>query len=95
MLSYPRTRCLGSAAITLAYVARGAIDCYSIDNLKSWDIAAGALIIREAGGKIYNQDGSRLDIMKGECVCAGTEKLCRILIDGLKECKKWRVIIEK
>lgn len=41
-------RCLGSSALQLAYVARGCIDGYQVDDLKLWDIAAGALLIREA-----------------------------------------------
>lgn len=39
-------RAIGSAALTLGYVAKGAIDIYYIEFLKPWDIAAGALIVQ-------------------------------------------------
>ena len=50
-------RRLGSAAIDLCYVARGTLDGYYEINLKPWDVAAGVLILQEAGGKITRQDG--------------------------------------
>ncbi len=45
-------RCSGSAALDLAYVGSGRLDGYFQNNLNIWDIAAGILIIDEAGGKI-------------------------------------------
>ena len=53
----PRTRCIGSAALTLCYVASGIFDCYHVEDLKAWDIAGGAVILREAGGVIYHTKG--------------------------------------
>lgn len=41
----------------MAYVARGALDCFHMDGLKVWDIAAGTLIIREAGGTVIDTKG--------------------------------------
>ena len=46
------TRCLGSAAAELCYVARGAYNAYFHNDLKIWDIAAAALILKQAGGDI-------------------------------------------
>ncbi|CAN0369874.1 unnamed protein product [Ectocarpus sp. 6 AP-2014] len=46
------TRMLGSAAIMLAWVACGRLTCYWEPDLNSWDIAAGALLIQEAGGEM-------------------------------------------
>jgi myo-inositol-1(or 4)-monophosphatase len=43
-------RALGSAALNIAYVAAGWVDGYFSVHMKPWDQAAGALIIREAGG---------------------------------------------
>lgn len=53
----------GSAALNLAYVAAGRIDGYWSVSLKPWDMAAGALIVTEAGGKTSKSDGTPLDIM--------------------------------
>lgn len=58
---------------------------YHIDDLKPWDVAAGALLITEAGGSIYNSDGTPFDIMKNSLVCAGTHKLCQEVIRGIQE----------
>ena len=50
-------RRLGSAAIDLCYVAKGVFDGYYEINLKPWDVAAGILVLLEAGGKISRHDG--------------------------------------
>ena len=51
-------RCSGSAALDLAYVAAGRLDGIWYHRLNIWDFAAGALIVREAGGKITAIDGT-------------------------------------
>jgi myo-inositol-1(or 4)-monophosphatase len=51
-------RRLGSAALDLAYVACGRFDGFYAPNLHPWDAAAGAVIVREAGGLVTNLDGS-------------------------------------
>ena len=51
-------RRLGSAAIDLCYVAAGRLDGFWERDLKPWDIAAGALIVTEAGGRMTMMDGS-------------------------------------
>jgi myo-inositol-1(or 4)-monophosphatase len=51
-------RRLGSAAIDLCYVAAGRMDGFWESDLKPWDIAGGALILTEAGGRITNMDGA-------------------------------------
>jgi myo-inositol-1(or 4)-monophosphatase len=50
-------RRIGSAAVDLAYVACGRFDAFFEYNLNSWDIAAGAFIVQQAGGNIMNFDG--------------------------------------
>jgi myo-inositol-1(or 4)-monophosphatase len=50
-------RRLGSAALDLCYVAAGRFDGFWEQHLKPWDVAAGALIVREAGGTITGMDG--------------------------------------
>lgn len=68
-------RALGSAALTLGYVAKGAIDAYNIEDLKPWDIAAGALIVQEAGGVVIDISGGKYNIMKPDVIVAGNQKL--------------------
>lgn len=55
-------RRLGSAAIDLCWVACGRFDGFWEYNLNPWDIAAGYLIVEEAGGKITNFDGDPYDV---------------------------------
>ncbi|MDB5019991.1 MAG: Inositol monophosphatase [Pedobacter sp.] len=50
-------RRIGSAAVDLAYVACGRFDAFFEYNLNSWDIAAGAFIVQQAGGNIMNFSG--------------------------------------
>jgi len=42
----------GAAALDLAYVAAGRLDAFFVESLKAWDIAAGMLLITEAGGQV-------------------------------------------
>ena len=51
-------RRLGSAALDLCYVAAGRMDGFWESDLKAWDIAGGALIVAEAGGRVTGTDGS-------------------------------------
>ncbi len=58
-------RRLGSAALDLAYLAAGRFDGYWESRLNPWDIAAGMLIVREAGGKITHYDNSDYKLSNG------------------------------
>ncbi len=55
----------GSAAIDLAYVAWGRLDGYWERGLSPWDIAAGVVLVREAGGLVTAYDGNPLDVFSG------------------------------
>jgi myo-inositol-1(or 4)-monophosphatase len=55
-------RMTGSAALGLAYAACGRIDLYTHVNISPWDIAAGILLVREAGGVATERDGSPMRI---------------------------------
>jgi myo-inositol-1(or 4)-monophosphatase len=72
----------GAAALDLCYVAAGRLDGFWETNLKPWDLAAGALIIREAGGIVSGLDGSENYLDAGHILCgtpkiyAGLAKLC-------------------
>ncbi|MGA9996255.1 MAG: inositol monophosphatase family protein [Pyrinomonadaceae bacterium] len=52
----------GSAALDLAYVACGRFDGFWEEGLNPWDVAAGVLMIEEAGGRVSRYDGSAFDI---------------------------------
>ena len=52
----------GAAALDLAYVACGRFDGFWEEGLKPWDVAAGSLLIQEAGGRVSKYDGAPLNI---------------------------------
>jgi len=64
----------GAAALDLCYVAAGRLDAFWETGLKSWDMAAGALIVREAGGIVSGLDGSEGFMESGHILC-GTPKM--------------------
>jgi myo-inositol-1(or 4)-monophosphatase len=64
-------RRMGSAAIDLAYVAAGRLDGYWELHLSPHDVAAGALLVREAGGKVSDADGGQDWLRGGHIVAAG------------------------
>jgi myo-inositol-1(or 4)-monophosphatase len=72
MLSHGVRRA-GSAAIDLVYVACGRLDAYWEIGLKPWDMAAGSIIVSEAGGTISRMDGQPLDIHGPNIVADNTK----------------------
>ncbi len=75
-------RRFGSAALDLAYVAAGRVDGFWERGLSPWDFAAGAVLVREAGGFAREVDGG--DFMQTGAVIAGNERVLRLLGDALK-----------
>jgi myo-inositol-1(or 4)-monophosphatase len=67
----------GSAALDLAWVAAGRVDAYWERSLSAWDIAAGAVIVREAGGLAREVDGG--DFMQTGAILAANEALLKPL----------------
>lgn len=65
-------RRIGSAALDLCYVAAGRMDAYYEHGVKAWDIAAGVLILEEAGGKTTDFRGDGLDLEGLEIVATNT-----------------------
>jgi len=63
-------RRLGSAALDLCYVACGRWDGFWEKRLKIWDLAAGSLIVEEAGGKVTDLNGDNLYIQSGDILAA-------------------------
>ena len=80
-------RRMGSAALDLAYVAAGRFDAYWESNLAAWDIAAGIVLVREAGGFVSDLNGRDTMLATGGIV-AGNEILSRKLGDLLKKAGK-------
>jgi myo-inositol-1(or 4)-monophosphatase len=72
----------GSAALDLAWVACGRVDAFWEFGLKPWDVAAGALLVDEAGGRVTNMDGSRLDLA-GAQIVASNRRVHREMIDTI------------
>ena len=62
-------RMIGSAAMALCYVAAGRLDAYAERYIGQWDYMAGALIVKEAGGRVTNYAGDDY-IMEGDSVVA-------------------------
>lgn len=62
-------RC-GSAAIDLAMVAEGTYDLYWEQRLNPWDLAAGALLVAEAGGRVTDYEGNPCDVRRGFIVAS-------------------------
>jgi myo-inositol-1(or 4)-monophosphatase len=56
----------GAAALDLCYVAAGRLDAFWEYGLHIWDIAAGAVIVEEAGGSIIQPDNGKVDLYKGD-----------------------------
>ena len=73
----------GSAALDLAYVASGRLDAYWEFGLKPWDIAAGALLVKEAGGLVSDPFGGETFLKTGDIV-AGTPKVFKSLIQTIR-----------
>jgi myo-inositol-1(or 4)-monophosphatase len=63
-------RRLGSAALDLCYVAKGSFDAYWEVGLKPWDIAAGLVVLLEAGGMATSLDGSPVDLARGDLLAS-------------------------
>jgi myo-inositol-1(or 4)-monophosphatase len=61
----------GSAALDLAYVAAGRLDGYWEYHLQPWDVAAGTLLVQEAGGQVRRLDGSAWRLGYADVVAAG------------------------
>jgi len=76
-------RRLGSAALDLAYVAAGRLDGVWLMGLSEWDLAAGALLVREAGGLVNDFDGGDTWRSSGDLVAA-TPKIHHEMLEVMK-----------
>jgi myo-inositol-1(or 4)-monophosphatase len=76
-------RRLGSAALNLCYVAQGSLDAYWATSVKIWDIAAGMLILQEAGGVMTSLSGGAIDFDRPYFAAAATPALHQDLLTVL------------
>ena len=76
-------RRLGSAALDLAWTATGRLDGFWERNLRPWDLAAGIVVLREAGGYVSDADGKDAMLARGSVV-AGNEPIHRRLLKLVK-----------
>ncbi|HEX16248.1 MAG TPA: inositol monophosphatase [Deltaproteobacteria bacterium] len=77
----------GAAALNLCYVAAGRFDGFWELKLKPWDVAAGAIIVEEAGGEVTDFDGNPPDIF-GQEIVASNGLIHQEMLEVLKEGKR-------
>jgi myo-inositol-1(or 4)-monophosphatase len=77
-------RDIGCAALNLAYVASGKLDGFWESELKEWDIAAGVIIVREAGGFVSDFNGENTFLESGNII-AGTRKVHQAFMDIIQK----------
>jgi myo-inositol-1(or 4)-monophosphatase len=73
----------GSAALDFAYVACGRLDAFWEMGLSPWDIAAGALLVQEAGGLVGDLGGEQSYLESGD-VCAASPKVFPALLEAMR-----------
>jgi myo-inositol-1(or 4)-monophosphatase len=83
MMRVVNVRRMGCASLDLAYVAAGRFDAFWERGLNSWDIAAGALLVREAGGFVSGVDGE-VNFLETGSICCGNEIMHRELLSLLR-----------
>ena len=74
----------GSAALNLAYVAGGRLDGFWATHIHPWDVAAGVLLVREAGGIVTGRDGEEFDLWNPHFAAAAGTALHRELLNVLE-----------
>ncbi|MEM1307578.1 MAG: inositol monophosphatase family protein, partial [Pseudomonadota bacterium] len=84
MMGTAGVRRTGSAALDLAWTAAGRFDAFFERNLKPWDMAAGILLVREAGGIVSDFEGNQSMMSSGHIV-AGAPPIQRALIKALSD----------
>jgi myo-inositol-1(or 4)-monophosphatase len=83
MSRFSNVRRMGAASLDMAYVAAGRLDAYWERGLNSWDVAAGIVLVREAGGTVNALDG-RADLTQAKDLVCGNEVAERELTAALK-----------
>lgn len=78
--TFERVKCFGSAVIESCFVACGRLDCFVMTMSYPWDIAAGSLMVTEAGGKATHIDGSPMQFVDSEQVVFSNGLLHDVLV---------------
>ncbi len=86
MLNVSGVRRFGACALDLCYVASGRLDGYWERGPHSWDLAAGLLMVKEAGGFISDAFGKD-DVLHADTVVAGNEAMHQMLLKHLKDAR--------
>ncbi len=83
MLQVSGVRRMGAAALDLAYVASGRFDAFWESGIQAWDMAAGIILIREAGGFVTDLDGGP-DMLDSGNIAAGNEIIHGKLLETIR-----------
>lgn len=84
LLAARGVRRLGSAALNLAYIADGRLDGYWATSINPWDVAAGVLLVQEAGGIITDLVGNPYSILDQKILTSATLDLHRQLMETVR-----------
>lgn len=76
-------RSYGAASLEMAYVAAGRLDAYISFNLAPWDMAAGAVLIKEVGGKATNYRGDRLTFLSKDTLLAASPEIHSTILNEI------------
>lgn len=68
--SVSAVRTMGASALDLAYIAAGRLDAFWDRNIKAWDVAAGVLLVREAGGMVTELNGGNNPVNGGSILAS-------------------------
>ena len=82
-------RAIGSAVLSLAWVAAGRLDAYWEPRLGAWDVAAGAILVEEAGGRVTHTNGGPLDLASASTL-ASNGRIHAEMLETLKTVKTAR-----
>ena len=82
-------RAIGSAVLSLAWVAAGRLDAYWEPRLGAWDVAAGAVLVQEAGGRVTHTNGGPLDLTSASTL-ASNGRIHAEMLETLKTVKTTR-----
>ncbi|MEZ4822186.1 MAG: inositol monophosphatase family protein [Ignavibacteria bacterium] len=76
---------LGSAALDLCWTACGRFEAFWEYNLNAWDVAAGALILEEAGGLITDLSGNEFSIYGKELLAVNNKTIQKAMLEVINE----------
>jgi myo-inositol-1(or 4)-monophosphatase len=78
----------GAAALDLSLTARGVFNGFFESRLSPWDMAAGELLVEEAGGMVVNYEGQPFDVLKDKNIVAGPAHVVRDMLDLIDAVRK-------